>query len=95
MTEWMNNLLMLVILLVYCRILVSLIFAGSQILILIVECIADLIERREGRRALQQVKTVSYRKGLDRKRTFDIERNWHRIDISSGAREAHHKREAG
>lgn len=75
MSEWLNNLLMLVILLVYCRILISLIFAGSQILILVVECIADQIERREGRRAEQPVKTVSYRKGLERKRTFTTQWN--------------------
>lgn len=67
MSEWMNNLLMLVIFAAYCQIMIVLAFMAGQLLILVIEYAADWIERRQAR-AGKSIKAVAYRKGYDRER---------------------------
>ena len=65
MSELLNNLLMLLIMSVYCQLLIALAFIAGQLLILVVEYVADWIERRQSR-AAKQVGTMPHRKAIKR-----------------------------
>lgn len=60
MTEMLNNLLMLLIMSVYCQLLIALAFIVGQLMILVVEYAADWIEGRQSR-ADKQAKAMPYR----------------------------------
>lgn len=60
MSEWLNNLLLLVIFAAYCQFLAVLAFLAGQLLILVVEYAADWLERRPTR-AEKQAKAMPYR----------------------------------
>lgn len=60
MTELLNNLLMLLIMSVYCQLLIALAFIAGQLMILVIEYAADWIERRQSR-AGKQAKAVPHR----------------------------------
>lgn len=65
MSDTLNNLLMLIIFATYCRLLVNLAFIAGQLLILVIEYLADWIERRQSR-AAKPTQAVSYRKAVKR-----------------------------
>ena len=67
MSEWLNNLLMLVIFAAYCQFLAVLAFLAGQLMILVIEYLADWIERRQSR-AGKPIKAMPHRKRLDRER---------------------------
>lgn len=67
MSEWLNNLLLLVIFAAYCQFLAVLAFLAGQLMILVIEYAADRIERRQSH-AGKSLKAVAYRKGYDRER---------------------------
>lgn len=60
MSEWMNNLLLLVIFAAYCQFLAVLAFLAGQLMILVIEYAADWMERRQSH-AAKSPKTMSYR----------------------------------
>ena len=61
----MDNLLMLIIFGTYCLILCAMAFVAGQLLILVIEYLADWIERRQNR-AAKQVKAMPHRKAVKR-----------------------------
>ena len=63
MTDLRNNLLMLIIFATYCRMLVNLAFIAGQLLILVIEYLADWIERRQSR-AAKPPKAMPHRKAI-------------------------------
>lgn len=65
MSSALDNLLLLLIVATYCRLLLIVVFAASQLLILVIEYLADWIERRQSR-AAKQVKTMPHRKAVKR-----------------------------
>ena len=63
----MDDPLLLIIVGAYFLMLCALAFVAGQLLILVIEYLADWIERRQGR-AGKSLKAVAYRKGYDRER---------------------------
>lgn len=67
----MDNLLMLVIVDAYFRMMLALCFIAGQLLIFVIEALADWVERRQERkRAFKRAKAMQNRKKLERQRAF-------------------------
>lgn len=65
MSDTLNNLLMLIIFATYCRLLINLAFIAGQLMILVIEYLADWIERRQSR-AAKPPKAMPHRKAVKR-----------------------------
>lgn len=74
MTDLLNELLVLMIVGVYFRMMLVLAFLAGQLLIFVVEALADYIERRQSR-AHKQTKAVQNRKKVKRKGACCTQRN--------------------